>query len=70
MNRPLVQSTQKPFTSHDLIGVIITNHNAEWEQLVNSYTGIRLVQEQKSAQQIGCYLGRYANRLGICKIEQ
>lgn len=62
-----LQST--PFTTHRLIDVLISNHSEDWEQLVRSYSGNRMVQEQKSVQQIGRYLGRYANRLGILQGE-
>ena len=54
-----------PFTTHKLIEVLIINNNEEWEQLVSSYTGDRMRQEQKAVQQTGRYLGRNSNRLGI-----
>lgn len=61
----LVQSIPKPFTSHTLISILIKNHKTEWEELVNSYTGNRLVQEQRAVQQIGRYLVNNAKRLEI-----
>ena len=63
----LVQSQTKPFTSHDLISILMQTHRVEWEQLVDSYTGERLRQEQKAVQQVGRYLCRYAEQLGVLR---
>jgi hypothetical protein len=62
----LTQMQPRPFTTtHELISVIILRHRTEWEEFVNNYSGARAIQEQKSVQQIGCYLGRNARRLGV-----
>ena len=59
---------QRPFTTHNLVERLIANHQTEWNNFVMSYRqanrGIRH-QEQIAVQQMGRYLGRNANRLGI-----
>lgn len=61
---------QRPFTTHFLVERLISHHQPEWNNFVMSYRqvnrGIRH-QEQIAVQQIGRYLGRNANRLGIIR---